>query len=71
MSAGEKATLTVEWNVYERTTFRVKVVSLRAAAMGQQLLGLSFVDLDVKQKHDLSKQLHGVTSSLDGLREVS
>jgi cellulose synthase (UDP-forming) len=61
---GAAAAMTVSWNQYERTTFRVKVVNVRAER-GQAVLGLAFVDLDGQQNKDLLKHLYADTAKAE------
>ena len=55
LPTGLEATLTIDWNDYERTTFDVRVANIRAE--GDALLGLTFVRLDGQQQNDLLKHL--------------
>jgi len=54
---GAAAVVTVSWNQYERTTFQVKVVNVRAER-AQAVLGLTFVHVDGQQNKDLLKHLY-------------
>jgi hypothetical protein len=70
LPTGVEATLTVDWNDYERTTFDVRVANIRAEG-DVPLLGLTFVRLDGQQQDDLLKHLDPESHAVKAERKAA
>jgi len=51
--------MTLHWNDYERSTFRIGVVNVRKVGAGEYVLGAALVEPNSEQKGDLLKHLYG------------